>query len=100
MFEQIDRTIHEPGRLLILIYLYSVEKADFTFLKMQTGMTQGNLSSHLQKLESAGYITTEKRFRNKRPLTLLKITDRGREAFRSYVDEMHRYFNDLHDMVK
>ena len=65
MFEQIDRTIHEPGRLLILIYLYSVEKADFTFLKMQTGMTQGNLSSHLQKLESAGYITTEKRFRIK-----------------------------------
>ena len=52
MFEQIDRTIHEPGRLLILIYLYSVEKADFTFLKMQTGMTQGNLSSHLQKLDS------------------------------------------------
>ena len=100
MFEQIDKTIHEPGRLLILIYLFSVEKADFTFLRMQTGMTQGNLSSHLQKLESAGYISTEKKFRNKRPLTLLKITEKGRDSFRSYVHEMHHYFNDLFEMVK
>jgi DNA-binding MarR family transcriptional regulator len=100
MVEQIDKTIHEPGRLLILIYLFSVEKADFTFLKMQTGMTQGNLSSHLQKLEAAGYISTEKKFRNKRPLTLLKITDMGREAFRNYVTEMHHYFKELFDMVR
>jgi len=100
MFEQLDKTIHEPGRLLILIYLFSVEKADFTFLKLQTGMTQGNLSSHLQKLESAGYIQTEKKFRNRRPLTLLKITEKGRDAFRSYVREMHHYFNDLYEMVR
>ncbi len=100
MFEQLDRTIHEPGRLLILIYLFSVEKADFTFMKHQTGMTQGNLSSHLQKLEAAGYITTEKKFRNKRPLTLLRITERGRDAFRGYVRQMHHYFSDLYDMVK
>jgi DNA-binding MarR family transcriptional regulator len=100
MLDNIDRTIHEPGRLLILIYLYSVEKADFTFLRMQTGMTQGNLSSHLQKLEAAGYIEVEKKFRNRRPLTLLKLSDHGREAFIGYVKEMHRYYSDLFELVR
>lgn len=100
MLEDIDRTIHEPGRLLILIYLFSVEKADFTFLKLQTGMTQGNLSSHLQKLESAGYIQTEKKFRNKRPLTLLRLSESGREAFITYVRDMYRIYSDLREMVE
>jgi DNA-binding MarR family transcriptional regulator len=100
MLEKIDRIVHEPGRLLILIYLFSVEKADFTFLKHQTGMTQGNLSSHLQKLETAGYVLTEKKFRNRRPLTLVRISDQGRDAFRNYVREMHQYFSDLFEMVR
>lgn len=100
MLDNIDRTIHEPARLLLLIYLYSVETADFTFLKKQTGMTQGNLSSHLNKLELAGYIQTEKKFRNRRPLTLVKISKAGMEAFSSYVIGMHHYFKDLYDMVK
>lgn len=99
MLQDIDRTIHEPARLLLLIYLFSVETADFTFLKQQTGMTQGNLSSHLNKLESAGYILSEKRFRGKRPLTLIRISDTGREAFTSYVKGMHHYFSDLMEMV-
>jgi len=99
MLLAINRTIHEPARQLLLIYLYSVEKADFTFLKVQTGMTQGNLSSHLNKLESEGYIHSEKKFNNKRPLTLIKISESGRKAFRSYVKEMHRYFSDLMEMV-
>ena len=62
-------------------------------------MTQGNLSSHLNKLESAGYILSEKRFRGKRPLTLIRISDTGREAFTSYVKGMHHYFSDLMEMV-
>ena len=99
MIPNIDRTIHEPARLLLLIYLFSVEKADFTFLRKQTGMTQGNLSSHLTKLEHAGYILTEKLFKNKRPMTLIRISDPGRKAFTSYVKEMHLYFNDLVQMV-
>ena len=99
MLLDIDRTIHEPARLLLLIYLFTVEKADFTFLKQQTGMTQGNLSSHLNKLEFEGYIRTEKKFKNRRPLTLIKITDSGREAFTSYVKGMHHYFSDLKEMV-
>lgn len=99
MLPNIDRTIHEPARMLLLIYLYSVEKADFTFLKLQTGMTQGNLSSHLNKLESAGYIHSEKKFKNRRPLTLISISDPGKEAFASYVRGMYSYFKDLADMV-
>ncbi len=100
MLQDIDRTIHEPARLLLLIYLFSVEKADFTFLRLQTGMTQGNLSSHLNKLEAAGYIHTEKRFKNRRPLTLISISQPGKEAFKAYVKGMHRYFEDLMEMVK
>ena len=99
MIQDVDRTIHEPARLLLLIYLYAVEQADFTFLRKQTGMTQGNLSSHLSKLESAGYIQSEKQFRNKRPLTLIRISEQGREAFVSYVKGMNHYFNDLMQML-
>ena len=99
MIQDIDRTIHEPARQLLLIYLFSVEQADFTFLKKQTGMTQGNLSSHLSKLENAGYICSEKLFKNKRPMTLISISDPGREAFASYVKSMHHYFSDLMQMV-
>ena len=99
MIQDVDRTIHEPARLLLLIYLYSVEQVDFTFLRKQTGMTQGNLSSHLTKLESAGYIQSEKQFKHKRPLTLIRITQEGRDAFREYVHAMHAYFSDLHELV-
>ena len=100
MISNVDRTVHEPARLLLLIYLFSVETADFTFLKQQTGMTQGNLSSHLNKLELAGYIITVKTFKNKRPLTLVKISEVGKEAFKEYVNSMHHYFSDLKEMVK
>jgi DNA-binding MarR family transcriptional regulator len=100
MIEKIDRTIHEPSRLLLMIYLFSVEKADFTFLKTQTGMTQGNLSSHLNKLESAGYIRLDKTYRQKRPATLVSITGDGRRSFTNYVRAMHHYFSDLMQLVK
>jgi DNA-binding MarR family transcriptional regulator len=99
MIKEVDRTIHEPARLLLLIYLFSVEKADFTFLRQQTGMTQGNLSSHLAKLESAGYIHTEKRFRNNRPLTLIRISEAGKEAFVEHVRKMYSYYRDLNELV-
>lgn len=98
-FQHIDRIVHEPSRLLILVYLYSVEKADFTFLKRQTGMTQGNLASHLARLESAGYIKSVKMFRERKPLTMLNITGKGREAFTGYVGQMHQLISDLRTMV-
>lgn len=100
MIRDIDKVVHEPARLELMIYLYSVEKADFTFLKNQTGLTQGNLSSHLAKLETAGYIVSEKTFRNKRPVTMLRLSDTGRNAFRSYVFTMNDYLRDLVSLLK
>lgn len=80
----IDRTIHEPARLMIMAILYVVERADFLFLLQQTGLTQGNLSSHLSRLEEARYVEIKKEFIEKRPHTMLKLTEAGRSAFEEY----------------
>jgi DNA-binding MarR family transcriptional regulator len=93
----IDRLIHEPARLMILALLYVVESGDFTFLMRQTGLTWGNLSSHMSKLEAAGYIEVEKEFVDKKPRTMLRLTDQGRAAFRGYVQSMKQVFDDLPD---
>ncbi|UCF40110.1 MAG: transcriptional regulator [Gemmatimonadota bacterium] len=84
----IDRLIHEPARLMLMSYLYVVDGADFLFLMRQTGMTQGNLSSHLSKLEQAGYIDVEKKFVGKKPRTMIRATGEGREAFQEYRQRM------------
>jgi DNA-binding MarR family transcriptional regulator len=81
---QFDRMVHEPARLNILAYLYVVKSADFVFLLSRTGLTYGNLSSHMSKLEEAGYIEVEKEIKNKRPHTMLTLTDEGRAAFENY----------------
>ncbi len=70
----IDRTIHEPARLMIVAMLYVVQSADFLFLLRQTGLTKGNLSSHLGKLEVAGYVDVTKEFVGKIPRSLLRLT--------------------------
>jgi DNA-binding MarR family transcriptional regulator len=80
----IDRIIHEPGRLMIIAHLYVVAEADFVFLKSRTGLTRGNLSSHLRKLEEAGYLSINKEFVDRIPRTVLQITDKGRVAFETY----------------
>jgi DNA-binding MarR family transcriptional regulator len=80
----VDRTVHEPGRLLVLACLAVVSRADFLYVMRETGLTQGNLSSHLAKLESVGYVGVEKTFVGKVPRTVLTLTDRGREALRAY----------------
>jgi DNA-binding MarR family transcriptional regulator len=80
----IDRLIHEPARLLILAQLYVVHSADFLFLQRQTGMTPGNLSAHLSKLEDAGYVEITKEFLDRKPHTALALTKKGREAFKQY----------------
>jgi len=93
----IDRLIHEPARLMVLALLYVVESADFTFLMSQTGLTWGNLSSHLSKLEEAGYVDVEKEFKGKKPHTMLHLTDEGRVAFREYRRSMKQVLDDLPD---
>ena len=90
----IDKMIHEPARLLIVAHLYVVESADFLFLMRQTGMTFGNLSSHMSRLEAAGYIDVEKEFVGKKPNTKLSLTRNGREAFEGYRRSMQQLFTD------
>jgi len=70
--------------LAILTVLEQVQEADFRFLLHTTGLTKGNLSSHLQKLEAAGYVEIEKTYRGKIPLTLCRLTPKGREALETY----------------
>ena len=82
--EGLDRLLHEPARLTIAALLFVVDTADFVFLKNQTGFTAGNLSSHLTKLEKAGYVAVDKRFVGKRPQTRLSLTPEGRAAFDKY----------------
>lgn len=91
----LDRTLHEPSRLLIVANLYVVESADFMFLLNQTGLTRGNLSSHLSKLEHAGYVEVKKEFVEKIPRTLLRLTSMGREAFDAYRQSMRKVLDDL-----
>jgi len=91
----IDPIIHAPARLSVLTYLYVVEGSDFMFLKNMTGLTWGNLSTHLSKLEEAGYVTIEKRFKGKKPHTMIRLTDRGRAAFRTYREHIQRVLDHL-----
>ena len=87
-YAEIDRLVHEPARLHILTVLSLVEGADFLFLMRQTGLTKGNLSSHLTKLETAKYVHIDKEFVEKIPHMVVKITSKGREALQSYRQQM------------
>ena len=93
----IDPVIHAPARLTVMTYLYVVKSADFVFLRNMTGLTWGNLSTHLGKLEEAGYVRIEKTFRGKRPNTMVCLTDEGRAAFQEYKRHMQRILDDLPD---
>jgi DNA-binding transcriptional ArsR family regulator len=81
---ELDRTIHEPARLMIVSLLYLVREADFLYLLRETGLSKGNLSSHLTRLEQAGYLKISKTYRGKIPLTLCSLTPAGRAAFQLY----------------
>lgn len=81
---EIDRIVHEPARLKILAYLSLVESADFTFLVSRIGLTMGNLSAHISKLEDAGYLEVIKEFKDNRPRTMLSLTKEGKAAFNNY----------------
>ena len=81
---ELDRVIHEPGRLMIVALLAGVKECDFLFLLHETEMNKGNLSSHLAKLEEAGYVEIEKTYRGKVPMTLLRLTRAGRKTFEEY----------------
>jgi DNA-binding MarR family transcriptional regulator len=86
----IDRLIHEPGRLAILTVLSSVTNADFVFLQRTTGLTKGNLSSHLSKLEEAGLVRVDKRFVRKKPNTNVTVTAKGAERVAKHWEQLER----------
>jgi len=93
----IDKLIHEPARLKILAQLYVVESADFIFIMRQTGLTQGNVSGHLTKLEIAKYVDIKKGYIGKRPQTMISLTKKGRAAFKNYIQNMRQVFDDITD---
>ena len=86
----LDRLIHEPGRLAILTVLSSVRDADFVFLQRTTGLTKGNLSSHLTKLEGAGLVAIQKRFIHKKPNTNVALTAVGKQRIAHHWDQLER----------
>jgi DNA-binding transcriptional ArsR family regulator len=87
----VDRLLHEPSRTVIVAVLAVVESADFLYLQRETGLTKGNLSVHLSKLEEAGYVSIEKTYRGKVPLTLCRLTDEGRKAFDTYRKQLKNF---------
>ncbi|MFT6166008.1 MAG: DNA-binding MarR family transcriptional regulator [Vicingaceae bacterium] len=93
MFKDLDSLLHSQLRLGVMSILMAVEQADFTYLKEKTKATAGNISVQIDKLEKAGYISVEKSFRGKRPLTTCKITKKGVVAFETYVNHLKSYIN-------
>jgi len=91
----VDKLIHEPGRLQIVSWLSALEEADFLFLLEQTGQSRGNLSSHIAKLESAGYVDVEKTFVGKIPRTTYRLTGPGRLAFKTYKRDLMTALGEL-----
>jgi DNA-binding transcriptional ArsR family regulator len=88
---EVDRLIHEPARLLIVTILSAVASADFLFLQRETGLTKGNLSAHLSRLEEAGYVKIEKTFKGKLPLTVCKLTVAGKKALTQYRQQLQDF---------
>jgi len=93
--QNINKTIHEPARLNIMSNLYVVESADFIYLMRTTGLTDGNLSAHIKKLSTTGYIKIRKEFKNNRPLTTIFMTDEGKSAFEQYMADMKSILNNI-----
>lgn len=93
----LDRAIHSPPRLMILAYLTAVDSVDFIFLMNQVGLTRGNLSSHLNTLEEAGFISIQKEFVDKVPRTIIRLTDKGHTAILNYREQMRTIIDKLLD---
>jgi DNA-binding MarR family transcriptional regulator len=93
----VDRVIHEPARLMIMMYLSSVDEADYVFLMRATGLTWGNLSSHLSKLEANDYVELSKTFVKKKPHTMVRLTAAGRKAIKEYGEAMQTALREIRD---
>lgn len=85
-FLQLDRVIHEKGRLAIMSMLAASPALSFTEMRDALGMTDGNLTTHIRTLQEAGYVSITKSFQNNRPLTTCSLTATGKRAFTSYIN--------------
>lgn len=92
MFKELDPLLHSQLRLATMSILISVVEADFVYIKEKTNATAGNLSVQIEKLSQANYISVEKTFKGKKPQTICRITDTGKEAFAKYVEDLKTYF--------
>jgi DNA-binding MarR family transcriptional regulator len=85
-FLQLDRVIHEKGRLAIMSMLAASPELSFTEMRDSLKMTDGNLTTHIRTLQEAGYVSVTKSFQNNRPLTTCALTSAGKKAFTSYIN--------------
>jgi len=85
-FQNLDRVIHEKGRLAIMSMLAASPELSFTDLREALNMTDGNLTTHIRTLQEAGYVSVTKSFQNRRPLTTCSLTQAGKTAFTSYIN--------------
>lgn len=92
MLQPLDPLLHSELRLSVMSLLASVEEADFVYLREKTGATAGNLSVQIDKLSQAGYIEVEKGYEGKKPRTLCRMTETGRNAFIAYFKVLRSYF--------
>ncbi len=99
-FAELDSVIHSRVRLAIMILLLQSETANFTYLKKEIDVSDGNLSSHLRKLEEAKYIKMQKRFENRKPKTTISLTDKGRIALNEYTSNLEEYLRLVSDGKK
>ena len=93
MLKELDPLLHSQLRLGVMSLLMSLESAEFTYLKEKTNSTAGNLSVQIDKLSTAGYISVEKSFRGKKPLTTCRVTKKGMKAFEEYVNILKTYIH-------
>lgn len=92
-YQQLDEVIHSRIRLAIMAVLVTVDEAEFTFLRDKVNATDGNLSTHLKKLEEVGYIAVSKSFENRKPVSRYMLTKKGRQAFEVYVQRLEKLIN-------
>ena len=92
-YQQLDEIIHSRIRLAIMAVLVTVDEAEFTFLRDKVNATDGNLSTHLKKLEEVGYIAVSKSFENRKPVSRYMLTKKGRQAFEVYVQRLEKLIN-------
>jgi DNA-binding MarR family transcriptional regulator len=92
-FKPLDPLLHSELRLAVMSMLIDIEEAEFPYIREQTGATAGNLSVQIEKLSAAGYIEVEKTYKGRRPCTLCRITSKGIEAFRQYVEALQDYLH-------